>query len=77
MATTNKGAVAQLLVETAKTWIASSTVQIVGGPGGTRRLRELRSEGWSIKTRRNPENPTTFQHMLTRVPNKKVVAQYA
>lgn len=76
MNSTNKAAVAQTLVGNAKSWIDTATITEVGGPGGTRRLRELRSEGWSIRTRRNPETPSTFQFMLTRVPAKKVVAQY-
>jgi DNA-binding HxlR family transcriptional regulator len=70
MSTTIKAAVAQTLVGNAKTWVS------IPDPTATRRLRELRSEGWSIRTRRNPEMPTTFEYMLTRVPNKKVVAQY-
>lgn len=76
MATTTKGAVAQLLVENAKTWIDSVEFRVVGGLAGDRRLRELRAEGWSIKTRRNPEQPTSFQHQLTRVPAKAVRAAY-
>ena len=76
MSTTYKAAVAQTLVGNPKTWINTSTINEIGGPGGTRRVRELRAEGWSIKTRRNPDAPTTFQFMLSRVPAKKVVAQY-
>lgn len=76
MSTTYKAAVAQTLVSNAKNWIDTHTINTVGGPGGTRRLRELRSEGWSIRTRRNPATPTQFQFMLTRVPAKKVIAQY-
>lgn len=76
MATTYKGRVAEYLVENAKTWIDSAIFTEVGGLNGTRRLRELRAEGWSIKTRRNPESPTNFQHMLSKVPAKKVIAQY-
>lgn len=70
MSTTIKSAVAQTLVGNAKNWVS------ITDPTATRRLRELRSEGWSIKARRNPEAPTQFQYMLTRVPAKKTVAQY-
>lgn len=70
MSTTIKAAVAQTLVGNVKNWVS------IPDPTATRRLRELRSEGWSIKARRNPTTPTSFQYMLTRVPAKKVVAQY-
>jgi hypothetical protein len=68
--TTIKAAVAQTLVSNVKNWIS------VPDATAPRRLRELRSEGWSIKTRRNPTQPTSFQYMLTRVPAKRVVSQY-
>lgn len=70
MSTTIKATVAQTLVGNAKNWVS------INNPTATRRLRELRSEGWSIRTRRNPQQPTQFEYMLTRVPAKKVVAQY-
>lgn len=76
MATTVKGRVANHLVTNAKQWIDSAELRQFG-LSGDRRLRELRDEGWMIKTRRNPEAPTQFQHMLSRVPAKKIIAQYA
>ncbi len=75
MPTTVKGRVANHLVTNAKQWIDSADLRQFG-LSGDRRLRELREEGWSIKTRRNPTTPTQFQHMLSRVPAKKVQAQY-
>lgn len=73
---TYKSAVAQHLVRNPKTWVDANTINSIGGADGTRRLRELRAEGWSIKSRRNPQMPTTFEYQLSRVPAKKTVAQY-
>lgn len=75
-ASTYKGTIAKHLVENQKQWIDSSVFTQIGGLNGDRRLRELRAEGWSIKSRRNPESPRNFQYTLTRVPAKRVVAQY-
>jgi hypothetical protein len=75
MPNTIKGKVANHLVTNAKQWIDSGSLREIG-LSGDRRLRELREEGWSIKTRRNPDAPTQFQHMLARVPAKKTLAQY-
>ncbi len=70
---TNKAAVANLLVSNAKTWVGTPEIVSVGGAQGTRRLRELRSEGWSIATKREGRN---HFYKLSRVPAKKTLAQY-
>lgn len=70
---TAKSRVAQHLVSNPKVWLDTNTIREVGGASGTRRLRDLRAEGWSIKSQRDG---TSFQYMLTKVPAKKVVAQY-
>lgn len=36
----------------------------VGGFAGTRRLRELRDQGWPIETREKPEGVNIWQHRL-------------
>jgi len=71
-----KANVAQTLFSQPKTWIDSADLGRVGGLDSSRRVRELRAEGLQIKTRRNPENPTTFQYQLSRMPAKRVVNQY-
>jgi hypothetical protein len=43
----------------------------IGGFAGTRRLRELRDEGYLIETRRKPEESNTWQHRLL-VPQNSV-----
>jgi len=70
---TTKAKVANLLVSNAKTWVPTSDVTAVAGPGATARLRELRREGWSIQTKREGTN---FFYKLSRVPAKRVLAQF-
>ena len=49
--TTQKGRVRKLLGS--RKWIPASQInKVAGSPHGTRRARELRAEGWEIKTRR-------------------------
>jgi len=40
----------------------------VGGFAGTRRLRELREDGWPIETRPKPGSENTWQHRLIEDP---------
>lgn len=40
------------------------TAPEVGGFAGTRRLRELREDGWPIETRPKPDDSNTWQHRL-------------
>ena len=68
-----KSDVANLFVNRPKTWIGTDEVRELGGESATRMLRELRAEGWSIKTRRGE---TGFQYQLTRPPAKAKVAKY-
>lgn len=44
------------------------TDEEVGGFAGTRRMRELRDEGFPIETRLKPDTQTTWQHRLVRDP---------
>lgn len=72
---TQKSRLAQFLVANAKTPITTSTLNTVAGSAeGTRRIRELRAEGWPINVTREGRS---FYYTLTRVPAKKVIAQYA
>jgi hypothetical protein len=71
-----KTAVANYLLDTQGDWVDGDSLREVGGTAATRRVRELRAEGWSIRHRRNPEATLHFQYRLTRVPNKKVRSQY-
>jgi hypothetical protein len=41
-----------------------------GGVNGTRRVRELRAEGYSIEDRPKPEHPTQHQYRLAPEPGK-------
>lgn len=43
-------------------WITSVTIEDTAGPSGLRRLRELRSEGYEIKSRRGEDG---FEYRLT------------
>jgi hypothetical protein len=62
------------LVDHQGTPINTATInQVAGSSEGTRRLRELRSEGFSIKAQN--EGRTWF-YTLTRKPAKKLVSQY-
>lgn len=75
MTTTHKHVIAQSLVANVGTPFTTDQINdLVDSYDGTRRLRELRSEGWPIKAVRNG---TTWNYTLTRRPNKKMVAQYA
>lgn len=49
--TTQKGKVRKLLGS--RKWIPASQInKVAGSPHGTRRARELRTDGWELKTRR-------------------------
>lgn len=73
---TTKTAVANLLLDYQGEWINGTSFYEVGGVAATRRIRQLRTEGWQIRHRRNPESPLHFQYKLSRVPNKAVRSQY-
>lgn len=73
---TTKTAVANLLLDTQGDWVDGQYFYEVGGVAATRRIRQLRADGWSIRHRRNPDSPVHFQYRLTRVPNKQIRAQY-
>lgn len=73
---TTKNAVANLLLDTQGEWVNGASFYEVAGTAATRRIRALRSEGWQIRHRRNPEAPLHFQYKLSRVPNKTVRAKY-
>lgn len=73
---TTKTAVANLLLDHQGDWINASDFILTAGPAATRRIRQLRADGWAIRLRRNPESPLSFQYRLGRVPNKQVRSQY-
>lgn len=73
---TTKTAVANLLLDHQGEWISGASFYEAGGIAATRRIRQLRADGWQIRHRRNPEAPLHFQYRLSRVPNKTVRAQY-
>ena len=67
----NKSTLAKFLVENPKQWLDTNTINEVAGKGGTARLRELRADGWPIKTQRTGNK---FSYQLTRVPAKAKIA---
>lgn len=71
---TVKSKVARFLAANPKTWLSTTDIRSFGGDTATRRLRELRSEGWNIKTGQTETGE--YQYKLTRVPAKKVLSQY-
>jgi hypothetical protein len=73
---TTKTAVANLLLDGPGEWINGDSFYEVGGTAATRRIRQLRAEGWAIRHRRNPDAPLHFQYKLSRVPNKGIRSQY-
>jgi hypothetical protein len=71
---TRKTAVAVFLLDHVGEWFNASVFNEVGGRAGDRRMRELRSDGWKIETRRVAGN--TYQHRLAKAPAKKTQALY-
>jgi hypothetical protein len=65
---TAKGRVLDYLHSRANNWVdaVELTTEEVGGFAGTRRLRELREEGWEIETRPSPGAPNVWQHRLVQ-----------
>ena len=65
-ADTAKGRVLGYLRERMDQWVDAPvlTSDDVGGFAGTRRLRELREDGWLIETRPKPGGTNTWQHRL-------------
>lgn len=63
---TAKGRVLAYLREHAGQWVDAPdlTTPEVGGFAGTRRLRELRDDGWPIETRPKPGETNLWQHRL-------------
>lgn len=61
-----KGRVLSYLRERLDQWVDAPelTEESVGGFAGTRRMRELRDEGWPIETRPSPTAPHLWQHRL-------------
>lgn len=72
---TSKAAVANYLLDHVGQWIDTATFETVGGVSGTRRMRELRENGWAISSRRAPGG-TTRQHRLTKAPTKAIQARF-
>lgn len=48
-------------------WVDGTSLETpeVGGSQGTRRLRELRSDGWAIEARPHPTSATAWQYRLS------------
>lgn len=65
---TAKAKVLGYLRERTGQWVDAPdlTVPEVGGFAGTRRLRELREDGWPIETRPKPGDSNTWQHRLVQ-----------
>lgn len=63
---TAKGRVLVYLQARIGQWVDAPelTTEAVGGFAGTRRLRELREQGWPIDTRPKPGAENTWQHRL-------------
>lgn len=63
---TAKGRVLFYLRQHRGDWIDAPvlTDPAIGGFGGTRRLRELREDGFPIETRQKPGDPNTWQHRI-------------
>jgi len=49
-------------------WVRTATINDVGGSEGTRRLRELRRDGWTIERRRDPESNQWQYRLVTGAP---------
>lgn len=69
-----KTAVANYLLDHVGEWIDTATFEALG-VSGSRRMRELRENGWSIKSRNAP-GTRTRQHQLAKAPAKAIQVRY-